>query len=109
MATIQKTFVTSVESVLVSHEGIRAMVSVKDVADTSGSITARMTIAADKDGKIVQPATPNFAGKELDPQASAAAATLLKCFTELCDKITTTEPIFIRGSVPPMTSIPQQR
>lgn len=95
MATIQKTFVTSVENVVVFADGVRALIAVRDTAD-SDNITARMMIVV-KEGKVVQPPT----NEKVDPQIAVAAADLLKSFTALCDKITTDKPIFIRGSVPP--------
>ena len=95
MATIQKTFVTSVENVVVFADGVRASIAVRDTADPD-SVTARMMMAV-KGGKVVQPPT----NEDVDPQITEACATLLKCFTALCDKITTDKPIFIRGSVPP--------
>jgi hypothetical protein len=95
MATIQKTFMTSLENVVVLADGARAVVAVRDTADPE-NVTARMIIAV-KAGKLIQPPTD----ENVDPEIIKACATLMKCFTALSDKIVTDKPIFIRGSVPP--------
>jgi hypothetical protein len=98
MATIQKTFMTSLENVVVFPDGVRAVVAVRDTADLE-NVSARMVIAV-KAGKLIQPPT----GENVDPEIVKACATLIKCFTALSDKIVTDKPIFIRGSVPPVSS-----
>lgn len=95
MATIKKTFTTSIENIIIFADGVRASVAVRDTADPD-NVTARMAIVV-KGGKVVQPPTND----DVDPKVAAACDTLMKIFTALCDKVTTDKPIFIRGSVPP--------
>ena len=95
MAMIRKTFTTSIENIVIFADGVRASIAVRDTDDL-GNITACMAIVV-KGGKVVQPPT----NEDVDVKVAAACDTLMKIFTELCDRVTTEKPIFIRGSVPP--------
>ena len=95
MATIKKTFTTSIENIIIFVDGVRATIVGRDTADPENVAFRMVTVV--KGGKVVQPPT----NEDVDPKIATACATLMKCFTDLCDKITTDKPIFIRGSVPP--------
>ena len=103
MATINKTFVTRLDNVVVFADGVRASVSLIDSEDDK-NVTAHLVIVI-KDGNVVQPAVP--AGTvTVDPAIGSAASTLMSAFTKVVDKVVTSQPLFIRGSVPP---VQQQR
>lgn len=95
MATIKKTFVTRLDNVVIFADGVRASVSLIDSEDDK-SVTAHLMVVV-KDGKVVQPPV----GIDVDPAIATAAATVLSVFDKLVDQVLTSQPIFIRGSVPP--------
>ena len=98
MATIQKTFTTRLDNVVVFADGVRASVSIIDSQDDK-NVTAHLMIVV-KDGKVIQPPV----GTAADSAIATAASTLLAAFTKLVDQVVTSQPIFIRGSVPPAQS-----
>jgi predicted regulator of Ras-like GTPase activity (Roadblock/LC7/MglB family) len=100
MATIKKTFVTRLDNVMIFPEGMRAAVSLIDSEDDK-NVTAHLMVVV-KDGKVVQPPV----ALDVDPAVASAAATILSAFGKLVDTVLTSQPIFIRGSVPP-TSPPR--
>ena len=100
MATIKKTFTTRLDNVLIFSDGLRASVSLIDSEDDK-NVTAHLVVVV-KDGKVVQPAT----GTVVDPSVVAAAGTIMSAFGKLVDQVVTSQPLFIRGSVPP---VQQQR
>ena len=95
MAIIQKTFTTRLDNVVVFADGVRASVAIVDSQDDK-NVTAHLMIAV-KDGKVIQPAVD----MKVDPSIAEAASSLLEAFTKLVDRVITSQPIFIRGSVPP--------
>jgi hypothetical protein len=95
MATIQKTFTTRLDNVVVFADSVRASVSLIDSQDDK-NVTAHLVIVV-RDGKVVQPPL----GTAIDPAIETAASTLLAAFTKLVDQVVTSQPLFIRGSVPP--------
>ena len=97
MATIQKTYTTSLEAVTVLEDSVRASIAVRDTADPS-NVAARMMIMV-KGGKVLQPAA--------DPAIATAGATLMTAFAALSDAVVAAAPVFIRGSVSP--SLPAAR
>jgi hypothetical protein len=97
MATIQKTYTTSLESVTVLADSVRASVAVRDTADPT-NVAARMMIMV-KGGKVLQPAAA--ASVPVDPGIATAGASLLAAFASLSDAVVAAAPIFIRGSIPP--------
>ena len=103
MATIQKTYTTSLEAVTVLADSVRASVAVRDTADPS-NVAARMMIMV-KGGKVMQPA--GAASVSVDPVIVTASATLMKAFAALSDAVVAAAPVFIRGSVSP--SLPAAR
>lgn len=96
MATIQKTFTTRLDNVVIFADGVRASVSIIDSQDDK-NVTAHLVIVV-KDGKVVQPQVDIA----VDPSIASAASSLLAAFTKLVDGVVTSQPIFIRGSVPPV-------
>ena len=97
MATIQKTYTTSLEAVTVLADSVRASIAVRDTADP-GNVAARMMIMV-KGGKVVQPAPA--ASVAVDPVIATASASLLAAFAVLSDAVVAAAPVFIRGSIPP--------
>ena len=95
MAIIKKTFTTRLDNVVLFSDGVRASVSVIDSEDDK-NVTAHLAIVV-KGGKVVQPST----GVDVDPAISSAASTILEAFGKLVDQVVTSQPLFIRGSVPP--------
>ena len=95
MATIKKTFVTRLDNVVIFADGVRASVSLIDSEDDK-NVTAHLMVVV-KDGKVVQPPV----ALDVDPAVAAASATILSVFGKLVDQVLTSQPIFIRGSVPP--------
>jgi len=98
MATIQKTFTTRLDNVVVFGDGVRASVSLIDSQDDK-NVTAHLMIVV-KDGKVIQPSmdTP------VDPVIASASSSLLAAFTKLADQVLTAKPLILRGSVPPAQS-----
>ena len=96
MATIQKTFTTRLDNVVVFADGVRASVSLIDLQDDK-NVTAHLMIVV-KDGKVVQPAMDTA----VDPVIASASSTLLAAFTKLADQVFTAKPLILRGSVPPV-------
>jgi hypothetical protein len=96
MATINKTYTTRLDSVVLYPEGVRASVSLVD-KDDSENVTAHLMIVL-KDGKVVQPALD----VNVDPAIATASKTLWEAFAKLTDVVTTAQPLLIRGSVPPV-------
>ena len=91
MVTIQKTYVTVLESVTVlASDRARAMVAIVDTAD-SKTVAGRRTIEV-KAGKLVDPQSD----AEVDPAIAGACATLLKCFSALSDKLAADYNTFFR-------------
>ena len=100
MATIQKTYTTSLEAVTVLADSVRASIAVRDTADPS-NVAARMMIMV-KGGKVLQPAAA--ASVAVDPAIATAGATLMTAFAALSDAVVAAAPVFIRGSIPPTPS-----
>ena len=100
MATIQKTYTTSLEAVTVLADSVRASIAVRDTADPS-NVAARMMVLV-KGGKILQPA--GAASVSVDPAIGTASATILKAFAALADAVVAAAPVFIRGSISPTSS-----
>lgn len=101
MASIKKTFTTRLDNVVIFVDGVRASVSLIDSEDDK-TVTAHLVIVV-KDGKVVQPVVP--AGTvNVDPVIGTAAGTIMSAFSKLVDQVVTSQPIFIRGSVPPAQS-----
>jgi hypothetical protein len=101
MATIKKTFTTRLDNVVIFADGARASVSLIDSEDTA-TVTAHLMIVI-KDGKVVQPAVP--AGSvDVDPAIGTAASSIMAAVTKLVEQVVTSQPLFIRGSVPPAQS-----
>ena len=98
MATIKKTFTTRLDNVVLFADGVRASVSLID-SDDSATVTAHLMIVI-KDGKVVQPAVPAGAAA-VDPIIGTAASSIMAAVTKLVDQVVTSQPLFIRGSVPP--------
>ena len=96
MATIKKTFTTRLDNVVVFVDGVRASVSLIDSEDDK-NVTAHLMIVV-KDGKVVQPSLPNVA---VDPAIATAVSTIMSAFTKVVDQVVTSQPLFLRGSVPP--------
>ena len=96
MATIQKTFTTRLDNVVVFGDGVRASVSIIDSQDDK-NVTAHLVIVV-KDGKVIQPPV----GTPVDPAIASAASTIMAAFAKLVDQVVTSQPLFIRGSVPPV-------
>ena len=103
MATIQKTYTTSLEAVTVLEDSVRASIAVRDTADPS-NVAARMMIMV-KGGKVLQPAAA--ASVAVDSAIATAGATLMTAFAALSDAVVAAAPVFIRGSVSP--SLPAAR
>ncbi len=95
MATIKKTFSTRLDNVVIFPDGVRASVSLIDSEDDK-NVTAHLVVVV-KDGKVVQPSMD----ATVDPSIASAASSLLVAFVKLVDQVVTSQPIFIRGSVPP--------
>lgn len=95
MATINKTFTTRLDSITILPDGVRASVSLVDKEDEKNT-TAHIGIVV-KDGKVVQPAM----NAAVDPAIATAAKSLWAAFSTLTDIVTTAQPLFLRGSVPP--------
>ena len=74
MATIQKTYTTSLDAVTVLADSVRASIAVRDTADPS-NVAARMMIMV-KGGKVLQPAAA--ASVAVDPAIATAALGILK-------------------------------
>jgi hypothetical protein len=95
MATIKKTFTTRLDNVVIFPDGARASVSLIDSEDDK-NVTAHLVIVV-KDGKVVQPPMDTT----VDPSIASAAGTIMAAFGKLVDQVVTSQPLFIRGSVPP--------
>ena len=95
MATIKKTFVTRLDSVALVGDTVRAAVSVIDSEDPQNT-TAHLVIMA-KGGKVVQPALD----VPVDPAIGAAVVVINEAMAKLVDLVITSQPLYIRGSVPP--------
>ena len=96
MATIKKTFTTRLDNVVVFVDGVRASVSLIDSEDDK-NVTAHLMIVV-KDGKVVQPPLPAV---KVDPAIATAASAIMSAFTKVVDQVITSQPLFLRGSVPP--------
>jgi len=96
MATIKKTFTTRLDNVVVFVDGVRASVSLIDSEDDK-NVTAHLMIVV-KDGKVVQPPLPAV---KVDPAIATAASTIMSAFAKVVDQVVTSQPLFLRGSVPP--------
>ena len=92
MVTIQKTYVTGLESVTaLASDRVRAMVAIVDTSD-SRTVVGRKTIEV-KAGKVVDPPSD----VEVDPAIAGACDVLLKCFSVLSDKLAADKSFFRPG------------
>jgi hypothetical protein len=98
MATIKKTYTTRLDNVVIFADGVRASVSLIDSEDDK-NVTAHLMIVV-RDGKVVQPPVSMV----VDPSIASASSSLLAAFGKLVDQVVTSQPLFIRGSVPPAQS-----
>jgi hypothetical protein len=101
MATIKKTFGTRLDNVAIMGDTVRAAVSLIDTEDPHGT-TAHLVIMV-QGGKVVQPAVD----VAVDEIITKAAAEIIGAMTKLVDQVVTSQPLFIRGSVPSSQQRPQ--
>ena len=81
MATIKKTFVTRLDSVIIFAEGVRALISLIDLEDGK-NVTAHLVVEA-KDGKVVQPPV----GLDVDPSIAEASNTIWSALAKVVDQV----------------------
>jgi hypothetical protein len=95
MATIKKTFETRLDSVTIIGDTVRAAVSLIDSEDRQ-STTAHLVVMV-KGGKVVQPVVD----VSVDGAIAKSAAEIIENMSKLVDLVLTSQPLYIRGTVPP--------
>ena len=98
MATIKKTFVTRLDTVAITGDTVRAAVSLIDSEDPQ-STTAHLVVMV-KGGKVVQPVVDVV----VDPSIATASSVVTEAMSKLVDLVLTSQPLVLRGSVPPSQS-----